>query len=110
MHYKSGVARNLPEIGQQLGVAHVVEGSVQRAGNRIRVNAQLIDARTDAHLWAQIYDRDLADVFAIHTELARTIADQLQAKLSSKEEAALDIRPTQDLAAYDLYLEAIELG
>jgi TolB-like protein/class 3 adenylate cyclase len=110
MQYKTPRARNLREIGRQLGVAHVVEGSVQRAGNRIRVNAQLIDARTDAHLWAQIYDRDLADVFAIQTEIARTIADQLQAKLSSKEEAALDIRPTQDLAAYDLYLEAIELG
>src|SRR5262249_49799716 len=68
MHYKSGVARNLREIGQQLGVANVVEGSVQRAGNRVRVNAQLVDARTDQHLWAQTYDRDLADVFAIQSE------------------------------------------
>jgi TolB-like protein/cytochrome c-type biogenesis protein CcmH/NrfG len=110
MQYKTPRARNLREIGRQLGVAHVLEGSVQRAGNRIRVNAQLIDARTDAHLWAQIYDRDLADVFAIQTEIARTIADQLQAKLSSKEEAALDIKPTQDLAAYDLYLKSIEVG
>ena len=65
MHYKSGIARNLREIGQQLGVAHVVEGSVQRVGNRVRVNAQLVDARTDKQLWGQIYDRDLADVFAI---------------------------------------------
>ena len=110
MQYKVPRARNLREIARQLGVAHVVEGSVQRAGNRIRVNAQLIDARTDAHLWAQIYDRDLADVFAIQSEIARTIADQLQAKLSSKEAAALDAKPTEDLAAYDLYLKAIELG
>src|SRR5438309_6723193 len=79
MHYKSGIARNLREIGQQLGVAHVVEGSVQRAGNRVRVNAQLVDARTDRHLWGQTYDRDLADVFAIQSEIAKTIADQLQA-------------------------------
>ena len=110
MQYKTPRARNLREIGRQLGVAHVVEGSVQRAGNRIRVNAQLIDARTDAHLWAQVYDRDLADVFAIQSEIARAIADQLQAKLSSNERAALDIKPTEDLAAYDIYLKATELG
>src|SRR5919198_1836443 len=67
MQYKSGITRNLREIGQQLGVAHVLEGSVQRAGGKVRVNAQLIDARTDAHLWAQTYDRDLADVFAIQS-------------------------------------------
>ena len=77
MHYKSGVARNLREIAQQLGVANVVEGSVQRSGNRVRVNAQLVDARTDRHLWAQTYDRDLADVFTIQSEIAKTIADQL---------------------------------
>src|SRR5205823_5689733 len=70
MQYKRGIARNLREIGQQLGVAHLLEGSVQRAGGKVRVNAQLIDARTDAHLWAQTYDRDLADVFAIQTEIA----------------------------------------
>jgi TolB-like protein/cytochrome c-type biogenesis protein CcmH/NrfG/class 3 adenylate cyclase len=110
MQYKTPRARNLREIGRQLGVAHVLEGSVQRVANRIRVNAQLIDARNDAHVWAQIYDRDLADVFAIQSEIAKTIADQLQAKLSSKEEAALDIKPTKDLAAYDLYLKVIELG
>src|SRR6266567_1442485 len=81
MQYKSGVARNLRKIGEELGVAHVLEGSVQRAANKIRVNAQLIDARTDAHLWAQTYDRDLADVFAIQSEIAKAIADQLQAKL-----------------------------
>ena len=85
MQYKSGTPRNLREIGQQLGVAHVVEGSVQRAANKVRVNAQLLDARTDAHLWAQTYDRDLADVFAIQSDIAKTIADQLQAKLSPNE-------------------------
>jgi serine/threonine protein kinase/tetratricopeptide (TPR) repeat protein len=103
MHYKSGITRNLREIGQQLGVAHVVEGSVQRTGNRVRVNAQLIDARTDAHLWAQTYDRDLADVFAIQSEIAKTIADQLQAKLSPAEKKAIERPPTSDLAAFDVY-------
>src|SRR5207245_5234010 len=73
MQYKSGLARNLRKIGEELGVAHVVEGSVQRAANKIRVNAQLIDARSDAHLWAQTYDRDLADVFAIQSEIAKAI-------------------------------------
>src|SRR5207237_1614847 len=82
MQYKSGLARNLRKIGEELGVVHVLEGSVQRAANKIRVNAQLIDARNDAHLWAQTYDRDLADVFAIQSEIAKAIADQLQAKLS----------------------------
>ena len=106
MQYKSGVARNLREIGQQLGVAHVLEGSVQRAANKIRVNAQLIDARTDAHLWAQTYDRDLADVFAIQSEIAKAIADQLQAKLSPNEKAAIEKPPTSDLAAFDLYTRA----
>src|SRR5438552_6693011 len=72
MPYKSGIARNLRQVSRQLGVAHVVEGSVQRAGNRVRVNAQLVDARTDRHLWAQSYDRDLADVFAIQSEIAKT--------------------------------------
>ena len=108
MQYKSGIARNLREIGQQLGVAHVLEGSVQRAANKIRVNAQLIDARNDAHLWAQTYDRDLADVFAIQSEIAKTIAEQLQAKLSPKEEAVVEAKPTNDLVAYDLYLRGSE--
>jgi TolB-like protein/class 3 adenylate cyclase/Flp pilus assembly protein TadD len=106
MFYKAGNPRNLRQIGQQLGVANVVEGSVQRAGNRVRVNAQLIDARTDKHLWGQTYDRDLADVFAIQSEVARTIADQLQAKLSSHEEKAIERRPTSDIAAFDLYTRA----
>ena len=106
MNYKSGIARNLREIGQQLGVAHVVEGSVQRAGNRVRVNAQLVDARTDRHLWGQTYDRDLADVFAIQSEIAKTIADQLQAKLSAHEKNAIDRSPTTDISAFDLYARA----
>src|SRR5256886_4087097 len=106
MPYKSGMARNLRQIGQQLGVAHVVEGSVQRSGNRVRVNAQLVDARTDRHLWAQTYDRDLADVFAIQSEIAKTIADQLQAKLSPSEENAIERPPTTDISAFDLYARA----
>jgi serine/threonine protein kinase/Tfp pilus assembly protein PilF len=106
MQYKSDAARNLREIGQALGVAHVVEGSVQRVANRVRVTAQLIDVRTDAHLWAETYDRDVADVFAIQTEIAQAIASQLQAKLSPAEKSAIEERPTKDLAAYDLYLRA----
>ena len=106
MQYKTGAPRNLREIGQQLGVAHVVEGSVQRAANKVRVNAQLLDARTDAHLWAQTYDRDLADVFAIQSEIAKAIADQLQAKLSPNEKKAIEQPPTTDLAAFDLYSRA----
>jgi TolB-like protein/Tfp pilus assembly protein PilF len=106
MQYKTGIARNLREIGKQLGVAHVLEGSVQRAGGKVRVNAQLIDARSDAHVWAQTYDRDLADVFAIQSEVAQAIADQLNAKLSPKEKAAIKQAPTADLVAYDLYVRA----
>src|SRR5213076_1618072 len=106
MQYKSGLERNLRKIGQQLGVAHVVEGSVQRAANKVRVIAQLIDARNDAHLWAQTYDRDLADVFAIQSEIAKAIADQLQAKLSPNEKKAIEHPPTTDLAAFDLYSRA----
>src|SRR5947209_8210080 len=106
LQYKSGVARNLREIAQQLGVANVVEGSVQRSGNRVRVNAQLLDARNDAHLWAQTYDRDLADVFAIQSEIAKAIADQLQAKLSPNEKKAIEERPTSDLIAFDQYSRA----
>ena len=84
MQYKRGVARNLREIGEQLAVAHVLEGSVQRSGNHVRVNVQLVDARTDIQLWGQTYDRDLADLFAIQSEIAKAIAGQLQAKLSSR--------------------------
>ncbi|HEU5246780.1 MAG TPA: protein kinase [Candidatus Udaeobacter sp.] len=109
MQYKSGITRNLREIGQQLGVAHVLEGSVQRAANRVRVTAQLIDARTDRHLWAQTYDRDLADVFAIQSEIAKTIADQLQARLSPSEKTAIEQAPTSDISAFALYSRAKNL-
>src|SRR6266536_4173545 len=109
MVYKAGNPRNLREIGQQLGVAHVLEGSVQRAGGKVRVNAQLIDARTDKHLWAKTYDRELADVFAIETEVAQAIANELQAKLSPGERALIEQIPTHNLAAYDLYVRAVPL-
>jgi len=109
MVYKAGNPRNLGEIAQQLGVAHVLEGSVQRAGGKVRVNAQLIDARNDKHLWAKTYDRQLADVFAIETELAQTIAGELQAKLTSSEKAAIEEKPTQDLVAYEFYARAVSL-
>ena len=106
MQYKSGGTRNLRKIGEELGVAHVVEGSVQRAANKVRVNAQLIDARNDAHMWAQTYDRDLADIFAIQSEIAKAIADELQAKLSPAEKNAVEQRPTSDLTAFDQYSRA----
>jgi TolB-like protein len=104
--YQAAAARNLREIARQLGVAHVLEGSVQRANQRVRINAQLIDARNDAHLWAQTYDRELKDVFAIQSEIAQTIAEQLQAHLSPKERAAIAQPPTTDLAAKELYVRA----
>jgi serine/threonine protein kinase/Tfp pilus assembly protein PilF len=107
MQYRSGAERNVREIGQQLSVAHLVEGSVQRSGNRVRVNVQLVDARTDRQLWAQTYDRDLADVFAIQSEIAKAIADRLQAKLTGREEQALAIRPTNNPEAYDAYLRGL---
>ncbi|HJW38161.1 MAG TPA: protein kinase [Candidatus Udaeobacter sp.] len=109
MQYKSGPERNLREIANTLGVSHVVEGSVQRAGGRVRVSAQLIDARTDTHLWAEHYDRDVADVFAVQTEIAQQIADQLKANLSPEEKAAIAERPTADLVAYAYYTKAREI-
>ena len=107
--YKSGIQRNLREIGHQLGVAYIVEGSVQRAGDRLRINAQLIDARTDTHVWAETYDRTAADLFAIQSELAESIVAQLKAKLSPKQKAEIEERPTQDLVAFDLYLQAKQI-
>jgi TolB-like protein len=109
MQYKDTAKRNLREIGQQLGVAHVVEGSVQRVANRVRLNAQLIDARSDNHLWAQTYDADLTDVFGIQTKIAQEIAYQPQAKVSAGEKAAIAQVPTTNLAAYDLYQRALPL-
>ncbi len=109
MQYKTDPQRNLREIGQQLGVAFLLEGRVQRAANRVRVNAQLIDSRSEANIWAQTYDRDLADVFAIQSEIATAIAAQLQAKLSPNEKRAIEQPPTTDLAAFDLYSRAKSL-
>ena len=106
MQYKAGPRRNLRELATDLGVAHVLEGTVQRAGGRVRVNAQLIDARTDSQLWAERYDRDVADVFAIESELAGKIVAQLQAKISPNEKAAIEEKPTADLTAHDLYIRA----
>jgi tetratricopeptide (TPR) repeat protein len=109
MQYKAGIVRNLREIGQQLGVGHLLEGSVQRAGNKVRVNAQLINARTDVHEWAENYDRPINDVFAIQSEIAKAIADQLQAKLSPNEKASIEKPPTTDVTAFDLYSRARNL-
>ena len=109
MKYKSDLERNLREIAKTLGVSHVIEGSVQRAGERVRVNVQLIDARNDAHLWAEHYDRDVADVFAIQSEIAQQIANQLRAKLSTEEKTAIAERPTADLVAYAYYAKAKEM-
>ena len=108
--YKAEATRNLREIGQALGVAHVLEGSVQKIANKVRVNAQLVDARNDAHLWAQTYTRDLADAFAIQSEIAEAIAQQLQAHLSPDEKARIAKPSTTDPVAYDLYLRAQQLG
>lgn len=106
MQYRTTASRNLPEIAQALKVAHVLVGSVQRASNRVRVTAQLIDARTDAHLWAEHYDRPLDDVFAIQSEIAKAIVEQLRAKLSPGEKAAIEQQPTINLEAYDYYNQA----
>ena len=110
MQYKVGAERNVRDIAKALGVAHVLEGSVQRAGSRVRVNAQLIDARTDNHLWAERYDRDVADVFAIESEVAGKIVAQLQAKISPSEKAEIEKAPTNDVAAFNLYAHAKTLN
>jgi TolB-like protein len=107
--YKIGVQRNLREIGKQLGVAYIVEGSVQRSRDRLRINAQLIDARTDTHVWAETYDRTAADLFGIQSELAQSIVSQLKAKLSPQQKAEIEERPTQDLVAFELYLQAKQI-
>ena len=109
MQYKSEVSRNLRKIGRELGVVHVVEGTVQRTGNRVRVNATLIDARTDRQLWGQSYDRELADVFAIQSEIATSIAHQLQANLSPREKTVIEQAPTSDITAFELYARAKDL-
>jgi TolB-like protein/Tfp pilus assembly protein PilF len=108
MQYRAPT-RNLREIAGALRVAHILEGNVQRAGNRVRVSAQLIDARADTHLWAENYHRPLDDVFAIQSEIAKAVADQLQAKLSPAEKTAIEQPPTSDLVAYDRYLRGKKL-
>jgi TolB-like protein/class 3 adenylate cyclase/Tfp pilus assembly protein PilF len=105
-HYKSA-PENLPEIARQLGVAHVLEGSVQRSGDAVRVNVQLIKAANDSHLWGDIYDRKLTDIFAVESEVAKAIADQLRAKLTGQEEQVLSIKPTENLEAHDAYLRGL---
>src|SRR5881394_3552021 len=102
--YKSK-PEDLKTVSQQLGVANVLEGSVQKAADKVRVNVQLIDARADSHLWAKSYDRDMKDVFAVESEVAQEIADSLQAKLSPAEVSTLATAPTKDPAAYDLFLK-----
>jgi serine/threonine-protein kinase len=109
MQYKSGVARNLRQISSELGVANVLEGSIQRSANRVRINAQLVEARSHRQLWGQTYDRDLADVFAIQSDIAKTIASQLKAKLSPREEIAINRPPTNNIAAFELYARARNL-
>src|SRR5437899_2567661 len=103
-HFKSAPA-NLPEIAKQLGVAHILEGSVQKAADQVRVNVQLINAMTDAHVWADTYDRKLTDIFAVESEIAKAIAETLQAKLTGAEKSSIAKAPTANPEAYELYLK-----
>ena len=103
-HFKSS-PENLPQIAKQLGVVHILEGSVQKAADQVRVNVQLINALTDAHLWADTYDRKLTDIFAVESEIAKTIAETLQAKLTGSEQHAIAARPTENTEAHQLYLK-----
>jgi serine/threonine protein kinase/Tfp pilus assembly protein PilF len=99
--------RNLREIAKQLGVAHIVEGSVQKAADQVRVNVQLVNAQTDSHLWADTYDRKLTDIFSVESDIAKRIAESLQAKLTGREEQALALKPTNNPEAYDAYLRGL---
>ncbi|HEX3620006.1 MAG TPA: protein kinase [Candidatus Udaeobacter sp.] len=101
--------RNLSQIAKQLGVANVLEGSVQKAANQVRVNVQLIDAQTNSHLWAESYDRKLTDIFAVQTQIAREVADALQVNLTTREKETLAVKPTNNLEAYDAYLRGLAL-
>jgi TolB-like protein/Flp pilus assembly protein TadD len=105
-HYKSA-PENLPEIGRQLGVAHILEGSVQKSGDAVRVNVQLIKAANDSHLWADTFDRKLTDIFSVESEVAKAIADQLRAKLTGQEEQVIAAKPTDNPEAYDVYLRGL---
>jgi serine/threonine protein kinase len=106
MQYKSGASRDLRKIGQDLGVAHVLEGTVQRAGNRLRVNAQLIDTRTGTVAWADGYDQDVNDLFTVQSDIAQKVANRLQAQISASEKLAIQQPPTTNVAAFDLYTRA----
>src|SRR5262245_38245338 len=103
-HFNS-VQDNLTQIAKQLGVAHILEGSVQKAGDQVRVNVQLVNGLNDAHLWADTYDRELNDIFAVEREIAKTIADTLQAKLTGSEQQAMAARPTENTEAHQFYLK-----
>jgi hypothetical protein len=105
-HYKSA-PENLPEIARQLGVAHILEGSVQKSGDAVRVNVQLIKAANDSHLWADTFDRKLTDIFSVESEVAKAIADQLRAHLTGREERAIAAKPTDNPEAYDAYLRGL---
>src|SRR5438067_3585787 len=105
-HYKSA-PENLPEIARQLGVAHIVEGSVQKSGDSVRVNVQLIKAGNDSHLWADTYGRKLTDIFSVESEVAKAIAEQLRAKLTGQEEQVIAVKPTDNPQAYDAYLRGL---
>ena len=105
-HYKSA-PENLPEIGRQLGVAHILEGSVQKSGDVVRVNVQLIKAANDSHLWADTFDRKLTDLFSVESEVAKAIADQLRANLTGEEEQVIAAKPTDNPEAYDAYLRGL---
>jgi TolB-like protein/class 3 adenylate cyclase/Tfp pilus assembly protein PilF len=105
-HYKSA-PENLPEIARQLGVAHILEGSVQKAGNAVHINVQLIKAATDAHLWGESYDRELQNIFGVEGEVAKAIAEQLRAKLTGQEEQVVAAKPTDNPEAYDAYLRGL---
>jgi len=107
-HYKSA-PENLPEIAKQLGVAHILEGSVQKSGDAVRVNVQLIKAANDSHLWADTFDRKLTDIFSVESEVAKAIAEQLRAKLTGQEEQAIAAKPTSNQEAYDAYLRGLAL-
>src|SRR6516165_3710958 len=98
---------NLAEIAKQLGVGNILEGSVQKVADQVRVNVQLVNGQTDSHLWAETYDRKLTDIFGVETDIAKGIAESLQAKLTGREEQALAVKPTRNVEAYDAYLRAL---
>src|SRR5438477_1305185 len=107
-HFKSA-PENLPEIAKQLGVAHILEGSVQKSGKSVRVNVKLIKAGNDSHLWADTFDRKLTDIFSAESDIAKAVADQLRAKLTGSEKKAIAEKPTENMAAYDAYLRGLSI-